>query len=646
MIRWNLAYICLFSRDGRRLDVELKTGAVNVICGDSNTGKSALIEIIDYTMGSSRCRIADFIRRGTAWVASVWIKEKDSFVLARRIPPHTHKSTEDCLFIVGGVQSLPTDGNLLQPNANREGLLHHFAQALGMGSMVVQSDWGHEQKRVGPRATAPFLFQSSGVITNPSILLRGLDGDRRQSIIDSFPYLIGAVDEETVELIERLRGRRRQERILTREITDAKAIASSRAGRAETLLTEAIELGLLPRSTAFTDEENRLTALRELRDWKPTPGSVEEDPQLNGLYDDETELVDSIGLLRARLNSARELRQASSLFGSSVTTQKRRLESLDLLADVAPTGTCAFCGKPLYDSEGDSQITHLRNALLHIRSELEGVSQGRPRLDAYIREIDGQIDDANEKLRGVRAKIQALVKEHENILREIELDGRRHRAVGRISLFLDALDEAPTDDGKAQELNSIRAEIAELESRIGREALTEAINEARDRINYIASQFIGKLPFDENYRGCSASLNLRNLEVSLITAARAIPMEDVGSDENWLTLHLAFALAFHRMLEERNRPVPGLLVIDQISRPYYPDTIPNDNAALTPHDEESLSIYVQALFDEVAEREGLQILLLEHARLRDNATYRNAVIREWETNDGLIPKDWPIEEAE
>ena len=121
-------------------------------------------------------------------------------------------------------------------------------------------------------------------------------------------------------------------------------------------------------------------------------------------------------------------------------------------------------------------------------------------------------------------------------------------------------------------------------------------------------------------------------------------MEDVASDENWLTLHLAFAFAFHRLLEERHRPVPGLLVLDQLSRPYYSDTIAKDDTELKPRDEQSLRRYVQALFDEVADRDGQQILLLEHARLRDDANYQNAIIREWETDDGLIPADWPIEE--
>jgi len=65
---------------------------------------------------------------------------------------------------------------------------------------------------------------------------------------------------------------------------------------------------------------------------------------------------------------------------------------------------------------------------------------------------------------------------------------------------------------------------------------------------------------------------------------------------------------------------------------------------LKPRDEQSLRRYVQALFDEVADRDGQQILLLEHARLRDDANYQNAIIREWETDDGLIPADWPIEE--
>jgi uncharacterized protein YPO0396 len=49
--------IVLYSHDGRRREVKLNAGRMNIITGDSKTGKSALIDIVDYCFGAGECRV-------------------------------------------------------------------------------------------------------------------------------------------------------------------------------------------------------------------------------------------------------------------------------------------------------------------------------------------------------------------------------------------------------------------------------------------------------------------------------------------------------------------------------------------------------------------------------------------------------------
>lgn len=51
-----LKKIVLFSKDGKKREVLLEKG-LNIITGDSKTGKSALLEIVDYCLFSSRSTI-------------------------------------------------------------------------------------------------------------------------------------------------------------------------------------------------------------------------------------------------------------------------------------------------------------------------------------------------------------------------------------------------------------------------------------------------------------------------------------------------------------------------------------------------------------------------------------------------------------
>ena len=45
--------IVLYHRDGRVRELNFRIGALNVITGESRTGKSALIDIVDYCLGRS-----------------------------------------------------------------------------------------------------------------------------------------------------------------------------------------------------------------------------------------------------------------------------------------------------------------------------------------------------------------------------------------------------------------------------------------------------------------------------------------------------------------------------------------------------------------------------------------------------------------
>ena len=53
-------------------------------------------------------------------------------------------------------------------------------------------------------------------------------------------------------------------------------------------------------------------------------------------------------------------------------------------------------------------------------------------------------------------------------------------------------------------------------------------------------------------------------------------MRDIGSDENYLSLHVAVSLGLQRYFKIHERPVPGFVRFHELSRPFYPpDKMPN-----------------------------------------------------------------------
>src|ERR1700728_2600790 len=88
--------IVIYSHDGRMRALSLKSGAVNVITGASKTGKSALIDIVDYCFGSGECRVPHGpIRQCVAWFGlRLQLTSGEAFI-ARRCPPPKGASSED-----------------------------------------------------------------------------------------------------------------------------------------------------------------------------------------------------------------------------------------------------------------------------------------------------------------------------------------------------------------------------------------------------------------------------------------------------------------------------------------------------------------------------------------------------------------------
>jgi hypothetical protein len=96
----------------------------------------------------------------------------------------------------------------------------------------------------------------------------------------------------------------------------------------------------------------------------------------------------------------------------------------------------------------------------------------------------------------------------------------------------------------------------------------------------------------------------------------------------------------------RGTPVPGFVVFDQLSRPYDTRTGEDEEAVVAGDQREiaSLRMYFDAHFEEVAHRQGLQVLVLEHAYFPDDPRFRTATRERWIEGERLIPGDWPDRE--
>jgi hypothetical protein len=652
--RWNVRRLICFSLDGRRRDVVLDLGQVNIITGNSHTGKSALAELLDYVMGSSECNLPKRVFETCSWVGVLWQKGQSQCLVCRRVPEQRAKGSDEFSYQVGVDIEIPNDATDLVVTTGRDATLKRFEALLGIGDVKTEVFGSETNKpvRVSFRNAMPYLLQDAAHIINPGHLLRGLDTQQRQHLLDTLPYFLGVVDESVVGREGELRRLRARIAAEERRRAEREAITGPSTQFGRELVREAVACGLLPADTPALAEDASLSVVLEVLRVAHSaqlamPDPITTDADTAGLRAREQELMEEGSQLRTRAEAARRAIDAISTFSETGQIQQQRLDVVDLLP-LDESGTCPLCVQPL--TQQIERPAAVRRAVERVRRELGEVSRERPRLDATLTELNDRRGAIGRQLAEVRASIAAAVQSADDRQRITGLDRQRVHVGGRISVYVE---NALVEGSMAQlgeDLDVLYEQAATLEEQVNTEAKLEALAEARTRLSGLATEIATELPIEEDYAGQTIDINLRTLNVGVITPREREPMRSIGSDENILTLHVAVSLAFHRMFAERERPLPSFLLFDQLSRPYYPPDPfterPERQLASSQPEVASLKQYFDVLFREVARGYGLQVLVLEHAYFSDDPRYTAATHERWIDGNALIPSDWPFRDAE
>lgn len=86
-MKFQIKSVILWPRDTSKMlrRVDFRCGQLNVISGVSRTGKSAIIPIIDYCLGSDKCTIpTGIIRDSTEWFGIIVMTNEGEKLFARR----------------------------------------------------------------------------------------------------------------------------------------------------------------------------------------------------------------------------------------------------------------------------------------------------------------------------------------------------------------------------------------------------------------------------------------------------------------------------------------------------------------------------------------------------------------------------------
>ena len=146
-----------------------KSRAVNIITGASRTGKSALIPIIDYCLGSDKCTIpVDVIRNACSWFGVLFDMEGEQILLCRREPGD--KAFRDMFISRGKEITIP---EYIEKNANVESIKNMLNELFAMSFLDLDSN--ASIFRPSYRDFVAFLFQPQNIVANADVLFYKAD---------------------------------------------------------------------------------------------------------------------------------------------------------------------------------------------------------------------------------------------------------------------------------------------------------------------------------------------------------------------------------------------------------------------------------------------------------------------------------------
>lgn len=632
--------IVLYSHQGQIRRLVFKPGVLNVITGDSGTGKSAIINIIDYCFGRDECPIpARVIRDAVRWYALLLQFGNAQVFVARAAPVPPYLTNSEIFYAVGETVEIPAMARLV-PNANSASINDFLTRMMGVSPNLNVPPTG--QTRNSLEATlkhAKFLsFQYQDEIAKKDLLFhRQGESYVFLAIKDTLPYFLGAVEEDQIKIRHELQEARRAVRSLEKRLKEAEAIVGAESGKAAALVNEAQAIGLLL-ARDIPEAPAQLIALLKTVQFSPASEEVGLlAGELRRLRSERSELRRGYDRLQRDLADAEDFAAGSVEFESVANEQRARLQSVKLFSDEA-SDSCPLCQQNVESQV--PRVTNVRKALEAVAKHVDAVGLERPALTDHIKNKSTEMSLIAQRLITNREALNALTARDNELRSQQDQDLVRSRVAGRVEMYLEGASASDDFSELRRSITQARQRVIDLEARLGEEDAEDVLASILNQVSQQMTKWISEL--DLEYSPFPLRLDLKKLTIVADTPTGPVPMVQMGSGQNWEWCHLLAHLALHKWFVDKGRPVPRFLILDQPTQIYYPAEKDAGGSldSLKDSDRIGVSRIFSWLKERVDEMNGkFQLIVTDHAEVKQ-PWFTEALVERWRDGLALVPKDW------
>lgn len=638
--------IMIFNESGELRKVPMKPG-VNIVTGESKTGKSALVEIMDYCLCSSRStipkgKITDF---AYLYVLPMLINEH-TYVIARYKWQNSGK-----MYVVREEADFSADNITLEyfadkPQLDVKNAKYKIEAALGLNVSNIVEDGEKQGKKASLRNMVSYLFQHQNLIASKfALFYRFTDYYKRKDIIEQFPVFAGMIGQEYYSDLIELGNLKKQLNKKIKMNSVHEKSSSYVKEHLQPLIQDYYALLEIPFQENMTIQGIlRLASnLPEFDDSKLfSENSITEryhylNRQLDELRDKERDIL-------LQINNLDDVNKSGTEF-------TKMLEELKEQTDIAGISdvqyVCPICGNKCDEILQDD--IDLSEASSWLNSELEITSKYTNDFSEDIRKLKERHEEIEENIKSVWQQIKNIEQKY---IKSKSLVSKREKvnyAKATIALYVDMMDSGLFENVD-EDIEDLKNKISLLNEKIKGFDLETKKYKAQTFLSDNMNRLSLTLDFEGEYRPLNLNFGLVDETFDIYHHQKKnekIYLYEMGSGANWVSCHIALFLSFLRYFAtQEHSPMLLTMFFDQPSQVYFPQgTIgKDDKKELSDADIKAVNQIYKTIFDEINDIGRItgnppQILIVDHVDGNDleiKEEFLSYVRKDWRNRDGLI----------
>lgn len=605
-------------------DYEFKPNKVNVVTGDSSTGKSSILRIIDYCLMAKESTIVeDVINTNVSWYGLSFHLNGRDYVIARKAPTNG-RINQDIYWAVDTDEFPAGEHPRPNPNLTRLDIVDYLNNEFGVPRMQLSDN--RRKLDFTFRHALLLNFLTEDIIATPNRYLDALFFDDEEMMGFSSRILkmcMGTDEKKETELEEQKKS---LESLINQAERDKAGDERNRNAYEKKLgaaVATAKKLGILDEFGNFDTEIITERIKAEVDYFNRIKRSYAKLSELAELSDKQRRLkeeIDSFKRLKYEynraINYARKVKDSLTPFEYLEQHLNHQVMSEDSIA--------------LFTSLQEAFTTTKKNTLKpdelppDFEANLKQKKEDYEFVTAKIKENQAAIDyvfDPNKlvKLFSLAEQIKGLEKKPDKYIGDLEYNKLKDRY-----------------DGVLRDFELVKKGNEETEKKF---------------LGDVKSYYDDQTGMSESYKNCELVFDKENVRLMLKRPDSPFTIRNIGSKSNFMFMHLCFFLGLHQYLNGLDRTfVPSFLFIDQPSIPYYGNDSRRRQEAgdltIAKTDDRSRLKEAFRLIDSfmgqnIGEDSGFQIIMVEHADpeyWKDLSYFETRYVFTEDRHYGLIPK--------